>query len=367
RQGAACVFVLPHERADSALTSQDQFSTDISDSVMEIVRSMALLTALCAEVGWMLPPALCLYGTVLAPVFLRTSRRCLDLCRGNDLLDPDASSVITRYFHGNCMHAGGLIRLSWILLGEAIRIALAMRLYDEAAYKLASAGTSSGNHTPATDLPHSSTTTISPCINLSLAIPFSCPLHFSESTLITGFKLCQRFYYHAAEVIFHMGCASKQVMHDDSHPLKEPSPTQRANLINSYARLTTVLDDALGCLQSFARVDNTTETSLGGDFSLLNLHVQVANLLVTKFYLRMLVTQRCAEDGLQSLLGLPEDHSSRTYAAVRSAPNQWRALGMACSEYHVRGVANIMRDEKIRLIGATLLEIASSKRGSKLI
>ena len=130
---------------------------------------------------------------------------------------------------------------------------------------------------------------------------------FSESTLITGFNLCQRFYYHASEVMFHMGCASKQVMHNDSHPLKDISPMQRANLINSYVRLTTVLDDAPGCLQSFARVDNTTETSPGGNFSLLNLHVQVANLLVTNFYLRMLVTQRCAEDGLQSLLGLPED------------------------------------------------------------
>jgi len=316
-----------HEHAYPTRALQYNLEPGPSDVSPEVIKTIAYLIALCAEVGWMLPPALCPYpyGTTLAPIFLRTSRRCLDLCRDEDLLNPSASSIIARYFHGNCLHAGGQTRLSWILLGEALRIAQAMRLYDETAYadldeiearlrrhifwqlytSDKSAAFLNDKHFTMHQFVLGDSMTVDEPDSAGLMLLSSCS--YSERMIIIGFNLCQKFFYHASELMFHMRYAAKQVDRDDPDPIRDISVSQRSNLIHSYVRLTTVLDEAPKCLQSFAGLDNANAGSPRDGSHLLSLQVQVANLLVTNNHLRMLVTQRCAEDGLQSILGLPQD------------------------------------------------------------
>lgn len=316
-----------HEHAYLTHALQHDLEPDSSGVHVGVARSIAYLIALCAEVGWMLPPTLCpySYGTTIAPMFLQTSRRCLDLCRDQDLLNPSASSIITRYFHSNCMHASGQTRLSWIMLGEALRIAQAMRLYDEAAYvdldeiesrlrrhifwQLYTSDKSSAflndKHFAMHQFILGENMTVKEPESTGLTLLSSCS--YSEKMIIVGFNLCQRFFYHASELMFHMRYAAKHLDHHDPDPMRDISVSQRTKLIQSYVQLITVLDDAPRCLQSFAGVDDTSPGSPSEVSGLLGHQVQMANLLITNHHLRMLVTQRCAEDGLHSILGLPQD------------------------------------------------------------
>lgn len=298
--------------------------TDSYSFGTEIVKSMAFLTALCAEVGWMLPSNLCPYHSSLASAFLRTSQKCLDLCREDDLRQPDASSIIIRYFHCNCMHAAGQTRLSWMLLGEALRIAQAMRLYDEAAYlgldqnearlcrhvfwqlytsDKSSAFLNNNFFTMHQFMFGESMTVQEPGAADSALLSSGT---YSEQELINGFNLCQRLFYHASELVFHIRYASKQV-NERSNLDSYLSSYQRASIIKSYIRLITLLDDAPECLRGFSRTDRTRPNTLCQEPEPRSIDVQVANLLVTSVYLRMLITQRCSEGGFQVLLGLPED------------------------------------------------------------
>jgi len=148
-------------------------------------------------------------------------------------------------------------------------------------------------------------TTVTEPESAGLTLLSSCS--YSERMFIVGFNLCQRFFYHASELMLHMRYAAKQVDHHDPDSTRDISVSQRTKLIQSYVKLTTVLDEAPRCLQSFAGADGTSPGSPNQVSGLLGHQVQVANLLITNNHLRMLVTQRCAEDRLHSILGLPQD------------------------------------------------------------
>ena len=95
----------------------------------------ALLTAVCAEVAFFVPPSLFPEGTNLGPAFLTASRDCLTSYLETDLENPNATSIAIRYFHSNCLHHSARPRLSWHAFGEATRIAQAIQLHDETSYQ----------------------------------------------------------------------------------------------------------------------------------------------------------------------------------------------------------------------------------------
>lgn len=134
-----------------------------------------------------------------------------------------------------------------------------------------------------------------------LGLPSSCS--YSQRMIIVGSDLCQRFFYHASELMLNLRYAAKQVDHHEPDPMRDIS--QRTQLIQTYVKLTTVLDEAPRCLQSFVATDGTSLGSSREVPGLLGHQVQVANLLITNNHLRMLVTQPCAKYGVHSILGLP--------------------------------------------------------------
>lgn len=96
----------------------------------------ALLTAICAEVAFFLPPRFFPEGNNLGTLFLSASRNCLASYLEEDLENPNAVSVAIRYFHSNCLHHSAKSRLAWHSFGEAIRLAHVMHLHDETSYQV---------------------------------------------------------------------------------------------------------------------------------------------------------------------------------------------------------------------------------------
>ena len=121
----------PRHSPNSHSESSIQPSSDTSD--LELCRLFALVTAVCAETCIVLPSHMLIDGARLANHFLRASRSCLILQQDDDIESPNSSSVIIRYFHSNSVHAMGKAKVSWFLLGEAIRLAQAMNLHHEYA------------------------------------------------------------------------------------------------------------------------------------------------------------------------------------------------------------------------------------------
>lgn len=96
---------------------------------------LALVTATCAEAAFMIPPQFFPEGPLISSAFLLASRNALHFYVETDLDHPTATSLATRYFHSNCLHAAGKSRVSWHIFGEAARLAQMMQLHSEAAYE----------------------------------------------------------------------------------------------------------------------------------------------------------------------------------------------------------------------------------------
>ncbi|KFY62767.1 hypothetical protein V496_04411 [Pseudogymnoascus sp. VKM F-4515 (FW-2607)] len=96
---------------------------------------LALVTATCAEAAFMIPPQLFPEGPLISSAFLLVSRKALHFYQESDLDHPSATSLATRYFHSNCLHADDKSRVSWHIFGEAARLAQTMQLHSEASYQ----------------------------------------------------------------------------------------------------------------------------------------------------------------------------------------------------------------------------------------
>ncbi len=92
--------------------------------------AFTLMTAVCAEAAFLLPREIFPEGGAIAETLLTASRSCLNAYLEADLENPNANSIIIRYFHSNCLHATGRPKYSWHIFGEATRLVQAMRLHD---------------------------------------------------------------------------------------------------------------------------------------------------------------------------------------------------------------------------------------------
>ncbi|EMC96873.1 hypothetical protein BAUCODRAFT_24566 [Baudoinia panamericana UAMH 10762] len=105
---------------------------EMSCGILSAERALALLTAAGAKVASHVPRHLLPAGLRdAAECLLAASRRMLHSIQDPDIDRPCATSVIIRYFHSCCVHAAGHLRLAWYILGEAIRMAQDLRVYDE--------------------------------------------------------------------------------------------------------------------------------------------------------------------------------------------------------------------------------------------
>lgn len=233
-----------------------------------------------------------------------------------------------RYYQANALHAHGKTRMSWHVMGEALRLAQEMRLFDESAYQNVEAvegqilrnvfwhmhsGDKSAsilNNVPITLHQILLGSTITAAFygqqqtELINARRYSDAPNFEEK-LYEGFNLCQRMWSTASNVFVDIQVLT--YVHSRFHLDGLGSDLTKTAITDSYLSLSSVLDNLPEWLREPTRVkpsDNRCEQYQRRAF-----WAQRANLLVTFHCLRLIVLQQSAEHGMSSLLGLSEDET----------------------------------------------------------
>ncbi|KAF2218575.1 hypothetical protein BDZ85DRAFT_323059 [Elsinoe ampelina] len=350
------------------------------------ISEFCLITAMCAAVHYLTPECLALPGHEMAPAFLRASRRMLDLISDLDLKTPTSNSLVTRYLHSLCLRSFGEETLSWHALGEAIRIAQAMRLFDEDSYDglpeyeaairrrvfwqlftddrsgalLESRPSAMDMLTTkprltvaALDLEHEPTLTYhafsairTPGLEKQLREGFNLrqTLFGIAMNLVEELRLAGRYYGDFVEIIWS----------------KIPGRPRR-RITDLYLRFTLALDKASHAFQFVGEVDTTPEGPL-------MVQTMVVNLWITYHCLHNVILSRYAEADAVSVLGLSGEHfavDSKRYAVghdlvqvLRNAPNDALLLNGSTCAAMIKEVAASLLDVSTATDNALLADQA---------
>lgn len=319
----------------SGIGEDTSASTNFSLLEMRIFSS---LTALCSITCCVVPGNVWPAGNSLAWPLLQASRDILACYQDIDIQTPDSSSIIVRYYQANAFHALGKTRTSWHVMGEALRLAQEMRLFDEAAYQgvdivegqilrnvfwhMHSGDKSAAilNNVPITLhqilLGSTITTDFYGQQNTQLidAQRHSDAPNF-EHQLYEGFHICQRMWSTASNVLVDI----QVLIHVHSRfNLDVPnSGLTKAAITDSYMSFSRVIDDLPAWLRDPMSVKSSDERSERSQRRAF--WTQRANLLVTFHCLRLILLQKCAEHGLLSLLGLSEDETMLAFRKTEIA------------------------------------------------
>ncbi|KAH7309626.1 hypothetical protein B0I35DRAFT_470733 [Stachybotrys elegans] len=335
--------------------------------------TFTLVTAICAEAAFMLPKELFPEGERVADMFLQASRSCLGSYLEADLESPNANSIAIRYFHSNCVHAAGKPKYSWHIFGEATRLAQVMQLHDDSTLQglypveaelrrrlfwIVYVGDKSAailNNRPITIHKYSFASGITTSYPVGLdevSVLRSSPGNSVMSdaprgNFIDGFNANLRLWQAASDLILEIRLMEASMA---SSPTPKPhlSVAERERLDSLYISFITCLDNLP------PHLNGGKETAESNQYI-----IQCANLQVSLHCLRMVITQKF-EDIAYFSPGIEQGDLRKTEIArdmirvMHEAPF-W--------SLRVNGEPYV---EKIRLIGASLLEIIHRHGSSPL-
>ena len=311
----------PHTLSEASLQS----SSDPSD--LEFCRLFALVTAICAETCIVLPSHILIDGARLANHFLRASRSCLNLQQDDDIESPNSFSVIIRYFHSNSVHAMGKAKVSWFLLGEAIRLAQAMNLHDEHAlenmdsveaqlrrnifWQLHTGDKSAALLNNRPFILHEFTMRNN--ISVSHAPPDGYTLLDTtrpqnaepyESRLMQSFHLCQNLWSLGAKLLLDFQML--QPFCTSTSPDPPPITDQQSSaILDAYVQFLSFTDDMPIWLKEIEETQNVADANQ--EYQRAGFWIQRINLQVTFQSLSLIILQRFLDLNLLSLLGLSSE------------------------------------------------------------
>ncbi|KAN0104853.1 hypothetical protein V8E51_010598 [Hyaloscypha variabilis] len=337
------------------------------------IRHFTLLTAFCADTAFVLPSDLFPWGHLIASHFLRASRQALNLYHDIDIEDPDSTSLIIRYLHTNSTHAEGKTRVSWHLLGECLRLAQEMRLYDSTLldgldpveaqllqnifWQLYTGDKSAAllndrsfalhqfNVRKLISLPHSL-----PGGHSLLDTRRSPNSELFESQLMAGFHKCQEIWNLAFELLLSLQRIEQSGPTPQSLLL---TPEEKSKITEAYLRYLSTLDD----LPMWYRNPGTFEATPNKDQVYRNrcFSAQRANLQVTYHCLKLIILDAFSGLGLSPLLGIMDDALMITLRKIEIAQDVINFLQEVPFEsLQANGEPCV---EKIRQVGANLLQI----------
>ncbi|GAB7335009.1 hypothetical protein MBLNU13_g06872t1 [Cladosporium sp. NU13] len=108
------------------------FFASNESELIAALRSLTILTALCAAVNYVVPEQSLSNKHLTGPLFLGASRSLLKIYEDYDLEHADSSSMSIRLFHSTAIQSStGSQQLAFHVLNEAGLIAMRMHLYDE--------------------------------------------------------------------------------------------------------------------------------------------------------------------------------------------------------------------------------------------
>lgn len=326
------------EALDPSLSGAREHSSNYTEFSLLEMRTFSLLTALCSITCCVVPASVWPAGNSLAWPFLQASRNMLACYQDNDIQAPDSSSIVVRYYQANALHALGKTRTSWHVMGEALRLAQEMRLFDEGVYQNVDAveGQILRNvfwHMHSGDKSASILNNVPITLHqILLGSTITTAFYGQQQTelidaqkhadapnyehqLCEGFNLCQRMWSTASNVLVDI----QVLVHVHSRfNLDVPtSDLTKAAITDSYLSFSRVIDDLPSWLRDPMSVTSTDERSERSRRRAF--WTQRANLLVTFHCLRLILLQKCAEHGLSALLGLSEDETMLAFRKTEIA------------------------------------------------
>ena len=367
-----------------------------------------LITALCAEAASMLPVQLFPEGASVADIFLQTSRKALHEYLDADTEHPDANSVAIRYFHSNCLHASGKPKFSWHIFGEAIRLAQIMRLYDEASYAGLEAveaqlrrrvfwilyvGDKSAallNQRPIAlhKFAFASGITVAHAcetVGHTMRSTETSPAGVSapERSIMTGFNFCVRLWQETSDLLLELRIMQDNLASRGAGNLINSE--QRSHINSLYVNVMTCLDD----LPTWLQIDSGAFWNAEDNGNCpKSLSIQRANLQVSFHCLRMVILQKLNSSEF-SASGLGQEPSTLVLKKTEIARDMVRAIreapfwalqvnGESCVSCFLearpplgllieKNLLMPIQVEKIRLIGASLLEVIHENENSPLV
>ncbi|KAF6806305.1 hypothetical protein CMUS01_14399, partial [Colletotrichum musicola] len=356
---------------------------------LQPMRAFALVTAACAFVSSGLPANMFPAGNELAWPFLRASRETLRLYQDRDVEHPDSSSVIVRYFHSNALHALGKTRVSWHVMGEALRLVQEMRLYDEGSFagldwpeahlrrnafwhlyigdKSASIlnGVPISLHQICLDGPITTT------FDADLACDLMDPSRDAalEDRLRVGFHLCFRLWYAASEMLVDLNVLSRLQQRrygPDAalHPPGVDDSDLRNCVVQSYFDFMSILHECPDWIRDPPSAAVEAPDDAAARFRSSCFYNQKANLFVTFHALRLVLVSRFAGQGLPDFLGLTSDPAMLALRKVEIASDLVGVVtGLPFEALQANGEPCV---EKLRQVGVALLEIMHSVRNEAI-
>ncbi|KXJ85382.1 hypothetical protein Micbo1qcDRAFT_223330 [Microdochium bolleyi] len=340
--------------------------------------SFALLTACCAQTlysGSMpIPPG----GERAADAFLTASRSMLVQHEEADVAQPTACSLAIRVLQASALHSQGKTRMAGYVIGQATRLVLDMRSYDEEV--LAQLGDSrevqlrrnlfwvlhsidksialvgglpSTLHIRLIDPAQLEHETDGTPVRLLEGMPQSLGLPTHEHSLRAGFDICNRQWLLAdgisrtLDLLASFGSVSGTGL--------EPLASQ---VTADFVALCGLPDTAPAWLcDPAARYDHETQLPQQAMQRRREAHwAQHVNILVTHHCLKLLVLARAAQSSLAGLLGSVNDER---LAALRSTEVAAELVGyierVPMKALKANGEALV---EKLRKVGVILLEIS---------
>lgn len=326
------------EALDPSLSEIREDTSGSNDLSLLEMRSFSLLTALCSITCCVVPASVWPAGNSLAWPFLQASRNMLACYQDIDIQTPDSSSIIVRYYQANALHALGKTRTSWHVMGEALRLAQEMRLFDEGVYQNVDAveGQILRNvfwHMHSGDKSASILNNVPITLHqILLGSTITTGFYGQQQTelinvrryadapdfehkLYEGFNLCQRMWSTASNVLVDI-----QVLVHVHSRFNLDVPTgdlTKAAITDSYLSFSRVIDDLPTWLRDPMSVKSSDERSERSQRRAF--WTQRANLLVTFHCLRLILLQKCAEHGLSSLLGLSDDETMLAFRKTEIA------------------------------------------------
>ena len=135
RSNLALVAPLVRGRAASSSTTGGVDSFSANREHLAKLRLYTLILAVCASTAFLLPPESVHDVALVGHVFLHTSRELLKLYQDLDIERPNSSSLVIRMFQASSLHTDGKICVAWQVLGEALRLAEQMHLYEECSFE----------------------------------------------------------------------------------------------------------------------------------------------------------------------------------------------------------------------------------------
>ncbi|KAH8585377.1 hypothetical protein B0O99DRAFT_696559 [Bisporella sp. PMI_857] len=372
----------PTLRAAASLFSHDGYAAlyshaDVSDRQLQLryLRPFTLITALCAFVISVMPESLVRLQDQLSAPFLQSSLAMLGLYKSSDLENPDSSSLNIRMWHSAAsQNMTGKPGAANHYHGEAILLALRLRLHDETALHRDSVAESKLLRLSfwllyCADKTATVLETRPPILNNFLLNSDFTVLEYGsqeaslldesqkhydasfERRLLIGFHLKRRVWSLTSDLILGIKSYANR---KNSLANKDVESLKLAELAEAYMVFAGIVDEVPPWLR-YIHADSELTDDDTAKYHRACFWTQRSNIMTVFHCSKLVILQKCIHDNIPSVMGLGESQLSWAIRKLEIAQDflyELKIVPFIC--FKVQGETAV---ERIRRVGSILLQL----------